>query len=151
MKIKDDVISFFEKQGFAIFSTIDLRGNIHCSAKGIIKVELDGTVYLMDLYKGVTFRNLKASPVASVTAVDEKSFRGYTLKGKAKIIAEEDIADPMVKKWEEKLVSRITSRVVKSIKSDHRSLVHPEADFPLPKYLICMKAESLVDLAPGSR
>jgi general stress protein 26 len=151
MQIEDGVISFFEKQGFAIFSTLDLQGSIHCSAKGIIKVEPNGRVYLMDLYKSATFNNLKANPTASVTAVDERAFRGYTLKGKAKIIEKQDIQDPMVKKWEEKLVSRITARVVKSIRDEKRSFVHPEAGFPLPEYLICMEVESLVDLAPGRR
>ena len=151
MKINEEVINFFEKQGFAIFSTIDHKGNIHCSAKGIIKVEPDGTVYLMDVYHGVTFKNLKANPVSSVTAVDEKSFKGYTLKGKAKIVDKEDIKNVIVKKWEEKLVSRITARVIKSVKSDRKSSVHPEADLPLLKYLICMKTESIVDLTPARR
>jgi general stress protein 26 len=148
MRIDDEVINFFEKQGFAIFSTLDPQGGIHCSAKGIIKVESEGVVYLMDLYKAVTFANLKANPIASVTAIDERSFKGYTLKGKAQIVEKEDIKDPIVKKWEAKLVSRITSRVVKSVRDDRRSSKHPEADFPLPQYLIRMEVESLVNLAP---
>ncbi|MFA4842614.1 MAG: hypothetical protein WC658_02110 [Candidatus Omnitrophota bacterium] len=58
---------------------------------GAIKLEngilLSFQVYLFDLYHGQTYNNLKKNSGASITAVDEHRFKGYCLKGRAKLMA----------------------------------------------------------------
>jgi len=143
------IINFFRHQNFVIVSTLDAEKNIHCSAKGIAGVEKEGKIYLIDLYFAQTFENLRRDPTISLTSVDEHIFTGYTLKGKAEIIEREKIAAHIVKSWEEKVVQRVSTRVIKNIRKDQQGKHHPEARFPHPKYLIVATIEEVVDLTPA--
>ena len=147
-KITEDIVYLFHKQGFVIVSTLDAEGSIHCSAKGIAGIEADGKIYLIDLYRGKTFSNLKRNPTISITAVDEDEFSGFTIKGKAKIVDRKEIKDHIITSWEDKVVRRVSKRVIDDVKKEKKSLHHPEAIFPHPQYLIEVDAESVVDLTP---
>ncbi|MCK4912425.1 MAG: pyridoxamine 5'-phosphate oxidase family protein [Candidatus Omnitrophica bacterium] len=147
-KITDDIIYFFCKQGFVIVSTLDSEGSIHCSAKGIAGIEAEGKVYLLDLYRGKTLSNLKLNPTISITAVDEDEFRGFTLKGVAKIVEREEIKEHIITRWEDKIIQRVSKRVIGHIKKDKKSSHHPEVIFPQPQYLIEMDLKAIVDLTP---
>ncbi|MBU2103235.1 MAG: pyridoxamine 5'-phosphate oxidase family protein [Candidatus Omnitrophota bacterium] len=152
MKLSKDIIHFFEKQGFVIVSTLDEScGSIHCSAKGIGSITPAGKIYLIDLYRSKTFRNLQANSTVSLTAVDEHHFIGYTLKGKARIIEREKIKNYIIKQWEERVTARISRRLIKNVRGDKRFARHPEARFPAPQYLIVVEVTAVVDLAPGQR
>ncbi|MCM8773894.1 MAG: pyridoxamine 5'-phosphate oxidase family protein [Candidatus Omnitrophica bacterium] len=143
-----DVVNFFERQGFVIVSTINPYGKIHCSAKGIVDIDEKGLIYIIDLYLGRTFNNLKNNPTISITAIDEHLFIGYTLIGKAKIVEGEKINSNIIMNWEERLIKRISKRVIRNIKDDRKNNLHPESHFPTPKYLIEMEVEDVVDLTP---
>jgi len=142
------LINFFEKQTFVIVSTIDSKKRIHCAAKGIVGIDKRGKIYLIDLYKTTTFRNLQKNHTVSITAVDEHFFMGYTLKGWARMVARSKIETPLIKKWEEKVTQRISRRLIKNVKDNRDSRHHPEAKFPRPQYLIEMSVEEVVDLTP---
>jgi len=147
-KITEEITRLFCKQGFVIVSTLDSVGSIHCSAKGIAGIEAEGKIYLIDLYCGKTFSNLKLNPTISITAVDEDEFSGFTLKGKAKIVDREEIKDHIVASWEDKVLQRVSNRVIGHIKDEKKSRHHPEAIFPHPQYLIEVDVDSVVDLTP---
>jgi len=148
MKLNQTVISFFKEQGFVITSTLDSSGAIHVSCKGIVDIKEDGKCYILDLYHGRTYRNLKANPVLSITSVDEHNYKGFTLKGRAEIVNVDKLKGSILKKWEKKLSGRVSKRLVKNIRDNRRHLRHPEAGFPSPKYLILMKIKEVVNLAP---
>lgn len=148
VNITENIAKLFHKQGFVIVSTLDSEGSIHCSAKGIAGIEPEGKVYLIDLYQGKTFANLKQNPVISITAIDEDEFAGFTLKGRAKIVGREEIKDHIIANWEDKVVQRVSKRVIGHIKRDKKSSHHPEAIFPHPQYLIEADVDSIVDLTP---
>jgi len=150
MVLPDKVTSFFEKQGFVIVSTIDNKNGIHSSIKGIVSIEQQGNIYLMDLYMGATCANLKRNNKISITAVDEKHFIGYALKGKARIIEREEIKSHIIEKWDSRINKRISSRLIRHIREEEHSSGNPEADLPLPKYLIIMEVDEIVDLSPRS-
>jgi len=147
-KITEDIIHLFHKQGFVIVSTLDAEGSIHCSAKGIAGIAAEGKIYLIDLYRGKTFSNLKRNPTVSITAVDEDEFSGFTLKGKAKIVDREEIKGHIIASWEDKVIQRVSKRVISDIKKDKKSLHHPEALFSHPQYLIEVDVDNVVDLTP---
>jgi len=149
IEIPSAIVNFFSRQNFVIVSTLDAGQKIHCSAKGIAGVEPEGKIYLIDLYFARTFENLRRDPTVSLTAVDEHIFTGYTLKGKAEIVEREKIADHIVKRWEEKVVQRVSTRVIKNIQTDKQGKHHPEARFPHPKYLIVARVEEIIDLTPA--
>lgn len=147
--LSDDIVNFLERQGFSIVSTLDADGRIHCAAKGIVGIDKKGKVFLIDLYKAETFKNLQRNPTISITSIDEHLFMGYTLKGKAKIVDRSKIKSHIIKAWEERVIARISKRVIKSIKDYRKSGHHPEAKFPHPEYLIEIDVESIVDLTPS--
>ncbi|MBN2483502.1 MAG: pyridoxamine 5'-phosphate oxidase family protein [Candidatus Omnitrophica bacterium] len=148
-KLSSAIMNFLHRQGFVIVSTLDAEKRIHCSAKGIAGIEKEGKIYLIDLYLARTFENLRRDPTVTITAVDEHLFTGYTLKGKAQIVAQEKIAGHIVKSWEEKVVKRVSTRVIKNIRKDTQGTHHPEAQFAHPKYLIVMDVEEVIDLTPA--
>jgi len=148
IELSDSVIYLLKKQGFVIVSTLDSKSAIHCAAKGIVGIEKQGKVYLIDLYRNNTFQNLKNSSTISITAVDESEFTGYTLKGKAKIIEREKIEDQIIKAWEEKVIARVSSRVIADIKKEKQESHQPEILFPQPQYLIEIELEEIFDLTP---
>lgn len=147
-RITKEIIYLFHKQGFVIVSTLDSEGSIHCAAKGIVGIEAEGRIYLIDLYQGKTFSNLKRNPTISITAIDEDEFSGFTIKGKAKIVNREEIKEHIIASWEDKVIKRVSKRVIGHIKKEKKSSHHPEAIFPHPQYLIEVDVDSVVDLTP---
>jgi uncharacterized pyridoxamine 5'-phosphate oxidase family protein len=147
-KLTEDIIKFFQNQGYVIVSTVDRNGFPHNSCKGIAIIKKNGYVYLVDVYKAKTYHNLRRNPKISVTAVDEHKFKGYCLKGKAKIILTKDLGGQILREWETRIADRITKRVIKNIHEEKGHPKHPEALLPEPEYLIVMQVKSIVDLAP---
>ena len=147
-RLADDIINFFQSQGYVIVSTIDKNGSLHNACKGIVDIKSNGRIYLLDLYKGKTFENLKNNRHISISAVDEHKFIGYCLKGKVRIITGEEINPQIIKAWEERITSRLTRRVIRNIHEEKGHPRHPEALLPKPEYLIVMDAEEAIDLTP---
>ena len=148
MKINDDLIYFLKKQHYAIISTIDKNGAIHNSCKGIVDIDKQGVIYLLDLYKQRTYINLQFNPNIALTVVDEHQFQGYSLKGKVRIVSGEKITEDMMKAWEKKVTSRVSQRILRNIEGKKGHPKHPEILFPMPEYAIEMTVDSVVDLTP---
>ncbi|MFH1782191.1 MAG: pyridoxamine 5'-phosphate oxidase family protein [Candidatus Omnitrophota bacterium] len=147
-QLTEGIIRFFQHQPYTVISTIDETGHPHNSCKGIVDIEESNKVYLMDLYKGKTYSNLKRNPKVSITAVDEHKFMGFSLKGKAKIVDRHVVPEEALKKWEDKILKRISSRLIKNIKGEKGHPRHPESLLPKPEYLIEVEIEDIVDLTP---
>ncbi len=147
-EIPENIVNFFKEQGFVLVSTLDMENTIHSSAKGIVGISGKGRVCIVDIYMGKTRANLNNNPVITITAVDEHKFIGYALKGKAVIVNKEDIKAHVSKNWEKKVMDRILKRVVTNVKKQKSSLIHPEARFPNPEYLIELTVDEIVDLTP---
>ncbi|MFC1631431.1 pyridoxamine 5'-phosphate oxidase family protein [Candidatus Omnitrophota bacterium] len=148
MKLPEEVIDFFHKQNFTIVSTIDKFGQPHNSCKGLVEIKPSGKVYLLDLYLGQTHANLKHNQHVALTAVDEHRFRGYSLKGAAKIVNRDKLGQAVIKAWEKRIANRVTQRVLKNMSGDKGHHTHPEALLPQPAYLIAMEVKEIVDLTP---
>ncbi|MBU1125675.1 MAG: pyridoxamine 5'-phosphate oxidase family protein [Candidatus Omnitrophica bacterium] len=148
-KFSDEIIRFFQSQGCVIVSTIDRHGFPHSSCKGIVQINADGRIFLLDVYRAKTQDNLKANPHVSITAVDEHKFRGYCLKGKAEMFSDAQLTEEILKSWETRLTSRVTHRLLKNLKEEKGHPRHPELSLPKPKYLIVVEVEEVVDLTPA--
>ncbi|MBF0478430.1 MAG: pyridoxamine 5'-phosphate oxidase family protein [Candidatus Omnitrophica bacterium] len=149
MVLSDEVIRFLSKQGVVIVSTIDEHGRIHCSAKGIVGVVPEGVVFVIDLYLHKTFQNLENNSTVSITVLDEKNFKGYTLQGKATVVRREDIAEHIIEEWERRIIDRISRRVISGVQAESQKFKHTEASLPAhPKYLIEIDVENVIDLSP---
>ncbi|MFH1640762.1 MAG: pyridoxamine 5'-phosphate oxidase family protein [Candidatus Omnitrophota bacterium] len=149
MKLPDEVIYFFQSQGYVIVSTVDKDGSPHNSCKGIVKInKAEGAVYLLDLYKARTYENLKNNKKISLTAVDEHHFKGYCLKGRARLINSDNMASDILRDWQDKITGRLTKRILKNIREEKGHASHPEVLLPQPKYIIEIKVREIVDLTP---
>ena len=146
--LSNEIIQFFQKQSFTIISTLDKNRSLHNACKGIVKINKDGKVYLLDLYSGRTYENLRRNSNISITAVDEHKFKGYCLKGKAKLIPEGSLSPQIIKAWEDKVAGRITQRLLKNIHQEKGHPSHPESLLPKPKYMIVMEVREIIDLTP---
>lgn len=147
-RLTDEIIQFFQNQGFTIVSTLDRKGSLHNSCKGIVEINKSGEVYLLDLYKGETYENLKRNANISITAVDEHRFKGYCLKGKAKIIPRGKFSSRILKAWEDRITGRITQRLIKNLHEEKGHPRHPEILLPKPEYMIVMEVKEIIDLTP---
>ena len=148
MNLPDNVVNFFQHQGFVIVSTIDEKGDIHSSCKDIVEIDRSGKVYLLDVYRGETRNNLKRSTNITISAVDEHKFMGFSLKGKAVFPSEEEIDPRLLKAWDERITSRLTQRLLRNLREEKGHPRHPEALLPKPEYLIVMEVEDIIDLTP---
>jgi len=149
MKVLSQSIKhFFMNQGYVIVSSIDSNGSISNSCKGIVRIDSEGRVYLLDLYHGRTSKNLNLNSNISITAIDEHKFMGYCLQGRAHIIKKSDISPEIVKAWEERITSRLTKRLIKNIKEEKGHPRHPEIMLPEPRYMIMMEVQEIIDLTP---
>ena len=148
VKIEDHIIHFFLNQGCVIISTVDKRGCPNSACKGIVDIDPEGHVYVFDLYRGQTWENLKADPMISMTAIDEHRFIGYCLKGRARIVSQDEISPHLIKAWEDRVTSRLTQRLLKNLRGEKGHPLHPEALLPKPKYMIAFDVDEVVDLAP---
>jgi len=147
-KLTEGIIRFFHRQPYTIITTVDRDGCPHNSCKGIVDIEEDGKVYLLDLYKAKTYENLKQNPHINITAVDEHKFIGFTLKGKAKIANKNKLKSHIIKAWETKITKRISQRLLKNLKGEKGHPLHPEASLPKPEYLIEVDVNEVIDLTP---
>ncbi len=148
MKLSDEIVQFFKKQGPVIVSTVDEKGYPHNSCKGIIELTRSGKVYIIDLYKKKTYENLKRRMQIAITSVDEHRFKGYCLKGRASIITGRKLTPRLLKAWDKKINNRIFQRIIRNIHGEKGHQQHPEALLPKPEYLIVMKIKEVIDLTP---
>jgi predicted pyridoxine 5'-phosphate oxidase superfamily flavin-nucleotide-binding protein len=147
-KLSQELINFFQRQGFVIVATVGSKKWPHCACKGIVKIDPKGKIYILDLYQGQTYKNLRVNPVLSITAVDEHRFKGYCLKGRGRILNKKNCNPEIVRAWEDKITARITQRLLKNIHEEKGHPRHPEALLPKPQYLIVMTIEEIIDLIP---
>jgi len=149
MEIPHETKHLLDKHHFAILSTQDTKNIIHTSAKGVIEVNPNGKIFVLDLYKGKTYRNLKRNPNVTLTVIDEHRYKGYSIEGKAKIIKEDSVPKKTLDIWHERLANRIAKRVIRHVKEEeHSGKGIPEARFPFPKYVIEIFVNRVIDLAP---
>ena len=148
IKLEEKVVDFLMLQPYTIISSVEAKGLPHNSCKGIVQIDPKGLVYLLDLYHGSTSKNLKENASCAITAVNEHKFRGYCLKGKARLADDKDLTEELKEAWEKRVAKRITQRLLKNISGQKGHPEHPEALLPQPKYLIVMEVEEVVDLTP---
>jgi hypothetical protein len=148
LQIKEDVVRFFQEQGFVIISTIDKSGSLHSACKGIVDINSEGKIHLLDLYRGTTLDNLKNDPNISITAVNEHKFKGYCLKGKASVVKIDEVSSELMANWEAKINSRVSQRIIKNIQGEKGHPLHPEILLPRPEYMIAVEIHSVIDLTP---
>lgn len=147
-QLSDEIMHFLENQGVVILSTVEKDGSVRNACKGIVNIKKKGKIYLIDLYKGTTYENMRHNPRISLTAVDEHKFIGWCLKGKARLVEREKVKNEIIKAWEDRIISRITKRILKNLREEKGHPKHPEALLPKPQYMIAVTVDEIIDLTP---
>ena len=152
MKINETIEHFLKDHTVAVISTLNKKGEIHSSVKEIVGFETRGKIFIMDLYQNITLENLKNNPTITLTLVDEAKFKGYAFVGKAKIIIKKDIKQSLIQGFEDKIVKRISKRLIEKVKSENSARVNFEAALPdQPKHLIEIDINRIIDLVPPKK
>ncbi|MBN1793979.1 MAG: pyridoxamine 5'-phosphate oxidase family protein [Candidatus Omnitrophica bacterium] len=146
--IPEEARQFFEEAGFGVISTADKEGRVHSSVKGMLHCDAEGVIYIADLYRQRTLRNLKENPYVSIAVVDEHRFKGYVFEGSAQIIEGKEAVAACIDTWHEALARRMATRVIRNVRGGTGRGDQPEARLPDPEYLIKVTVEKVIDLVP---
>jgi predicted pyridoxine 5'-phosphate oxidase superfamily flavin-nucleotide-binding protein len=91
-KIPQEIQEFI-KGKMAWVATASADGIPNSTPKGSVRVIDDEHLVFADLFSLKTRANLKENSKAAVTVVDEKSYKGYQLKGSAELLTAGPIFD----------------------------------------------------------
>ncbi len=94
VKVPKEVQEFMKgKMGWVATASPDVTPN--ATPKGTVRVIDDEHVVFADLFSRKTRENLLKNPKAAVTVIDEKSHRGYQIKGTAELLTAGELFDQM--------------------------------------------------------
>ena len=93
-KIPQAVQEFMKgKMGWVATASPD--GIPNATPKGTVKVIDDEHLVFADLFSRKTRENLLKNPKVAVTVIDEKSFKGYQIKGSAELLTAGELFEQM--------------------------------------------------------
>jgi len=125
-RISNEVKDFL-KNYLAFIATADEKGMPNVVPKGDIAILDDNTIVFADLYAHQTKKNLLKNPKIAITVVNPAGYKGFQLKGAAKIIEQGKTYDLLAKRI-----------------SDGGQLKHPNA-----KYAVKVKVIKIIDIGYG--
>ena len=126
-KISQEIQEFI-KGKMAWVSTASRDGIPNATPKGSVRVIDDEHLVFADLFSRKTRENLKANPKAAVTVIDEKSHKGYQLKGTGELLTAGPLFDQMAEQLKKVSGMPPLSYVVKiTVDSIYDQSVGPDA------------------------
>jgi len=94
VKVPKEVQEFMKgKMGWVATASPD--GVPNATPKGSVRVIDDEHLVFADLFSRKTRENLLKNPKVAVTVVDEKSLKGYQIKGSAELLSAGELFDQM--------------------------------------------------------
>ena len=132
VKKLDDIL---KNREFAYVATVSSKGEPNAAPKFLLKKE-NGFLYLIDHVMGMTYKNLKISPRASVAVVDPKTLMGYQINGSVEIIEKGMEHKRLLKEVRDKEIKLTAKRIIEDV----RGTTHHEAfDVAFPERLVVFK------------
>ena len=125
-KIPEEVKDFL-KNHLAYVATVNENGIPNVVPKGDIAILNDNTVVFADLYHHQTRKNLTKNANIAITVVNPAAYRGYQLKGKAKIVEHGKEYDSLAK----------------------QAYGNGQLDNPGAKYAVKVKVTKIIDVGYG--
>lgn len=126
-KIPQDIQEFV-KNKLAWVATASPDGVPNTTPKGTVQVIDDERLVFADLFSLKTRNNLEKNPKVAVTIIDEKSYKGYQLKGSAQLVDSGPLFDQMVEQ-----------------------LKKAPIQLPHPKYVVVISVDSVFDQSVGAQ
>ena len=120
---------------FAYVATVNRKGEPNAAPKFLLKKE-EHFLYLIDHVMGMTYKNLKTHPYASVTVMDPNTLIGYQINGSVEIIEKGRIHKKLLKE----VVDKEVKLTAKHIIEDVRGTAHHETfEIAFPEHLVVFK------------
>ncbi len=149
MKIDKNMERLLTRQNVVVVGSVNPDGTPNLSLKGLLQVDAEeGLIYVCDLYRKKTSRNLKRHPGVSILVFSIEEFSGYQFTGTAELIETGPLFEKMSADWSRKksrLIGRRISRNVRKGFSHGRSETH----LPPPRALVRVKVDKVYDLSPA--
>ncbi len=147
-----------EKLGY-IATSGSQSSHLNIAIKAIIDYNDDNgeKIYFLDMFDGVTRKNLKENGKATVAVTDLESFCSYQFQGTATLIDSGEVFDKYTANWNmlkqnrfrERIAGNLTQSLISSLKDAlHEKPLNDEYDLPVPKYVIEFDVEKIITLAP---
>jgi len=112
IEISDEIKNFIEQQKLGFVATVSPDGTPNVSPKGTILVWENHFVIFADIKSPQTMLNLEKNPVVEINVVDPLARRGYRLKGKSKILRDNEEFLKILKHYKEKGIKSKINAVV---------------------------------------
>jgi len=128
LKISPGLIALLQKADFVSVGTADEHGQPSVASKFLLKVD-GSSLYLVDLVKGKTWRNLQYNPFISLTVMDEDNLRNYQINGTAKVLEAGSEFDLLMLEFADKQVSFATNKIITGVQQSkpHQRVVFSSA------------------------
>lgn len=149
VKISEEMERLLLKQNVTVVATVSPEGVPNLSLKGVVRVEPEGYIYFMDLYRGKTRSNLLKNPAVALTVFSIARFKGYQFKGCAELMDSGPLYEKMVAAWKNKKRNIVGDRIIKNVRKGF-SGGGAETYLPDPKYLVKVEVKKVYNLVPRS-
>ena len=126
VKLSEEIKDFL-KNNLSFVATVDEKGMPNVVPKGNLCALDDATLVFADLYSHQTKNNLAENPKVAITVVNAAGYKGYQLKGKAKVIERGKVYDEL----------------------SRQALGAGQLDHPDAKYAVKVKVEKIIDIGYG--
>ncbi len=148
-KIPPGLVQLLQKTDFISVGTADEHGQPSVANKFILKIE-GNSVYIVDLIKGRTWRNLQYNPLISLTVMDEDNLRNYQINGTASVLEAGSELDRLLAEFADKQVLFATDRIISGVQQlkPHKEQVFPSVQ---AKVVYKVTVNEVVEVGPTAR
>lgn len=114
-----ELTKLLENREFISVATCDFKGRPNAAPKFLLKVEGD-VIYLVDYTIGMTWKNLKMNPRASLSLIDPKTLKGYQINGSVHILEKGAKFEKLCKEMRDKTIHLTTQHIIEEVRGESK-------------------------------
>ena len=133
----------------AYVATVNRKGEPNAAPKFLLKKE-EHFLYLIDHVMGMTYKNLKTHPYASVTVMDPNTLIGYQMNGFVEIIERGRVYKKLLKEVMDKEIKLTAKRIIEDIRGTTRNEAF-ELSFPERLVVFKLKIDRIMEIRTSGK
>jgi hypothetical protein len=135
-----------ENREFISVATCDFKGRPNAAPKFLLKFK-NNFIYLVDYTIGLTWKNLKVNPKASLSLMDPDTLIGYQINGSVEIIEKGPEHDSLFIEFKTREIDFSTTRIIEGVSSGKG---HKDFEVSLPELFVVFKVklEDFAEIGP---